>query len=139
MMTCPVSRSWETQSAVPERRSLPTREERERYAQQLRESYSSSRAQYGAHRAYGRSISFGKDSYLSPVTAPRKSADSGTSYTPGILKHTNSGGNSHLRHYGCAASANQTFVDQYDVRTVTRRGDCRIHAGTARTDHQNIR
>ena len=44
---------------------------------------SSSRT-YLPSRSYGRSISFGKDSYLSPVTAPRKTE----SYTGGILKHT---------------------------------------------------
>ena len=53
-----------------------------------RESYSngmtSSSRNYLPSRSYGRSISFGKDSYLSPVTAPRKTE----SYTGGILKHT---------------------------------------------------
>ena len=44
---------------------------------------------YLPSRSYGRSISFGKDSYLSPVTAPRKNE----SYTGGILKHTTSGNN----------------------------------------------
>ena len=133
MMTCSVSRSWETQSAVPERRSLPTREERERYAQQLRESYSSSRAQYGAHRAYGRSISFGKDSYLSPVTAPRKSADSGTSYTPGILKHTNSGGNS--EHSAAAASGPVSILRHHSDTTADSSAAA---AGSRRARHNTL-
>ena len=47
---------------------------------------SSSSRSYMPGRSYGRSISFGKDSYLSPVTAPRKTE----SYTGGILKHTSS-------------------------------------------------
>ena len=69
------SRSWETSTSVSSR-------------ERARDSSYLGRAYAAPARSYGRSISFGKDSYLSPVTAPRKS--SAESYTGGILKHTNS-------------------------------------------------
>ena len=75
------SRSWETSTSSNTRERLHGRE-----------SYnmsSGSSRNYLPSRSYGRSISFGKDSYLSPVTAPRKNE----SYTGGILKHTTSGNN----------------------------------------------
>ena len=59
--------------------------------ERTRDSSYLSRAYPAPSRSYGRSISFGKDSYLSPVTAPRKS--SAESYTGGILKHTNNNNN----------------------------------------------
>ena len=73
------SRSWENSTSVTSR-------------ERTRDSSYLSRAYPAPSRSYGRSISFGKDSYLSPVTAPRKS--SAESYTGGILKHTNSSSNS---------------------------------------------
>ena len=74
------SRSWENSTTVTSR-------------ERARDSSYLGRAYAAPARSYGRSISFGKDSYLSPVTAPRKS--SAESYTGGILKHTNSGQSSH--------------------------------------------
>ena len=72
------SRSWETSTSVSSR-------------ERARDSSYLGRAYAAPARSYGRSISFGKDSYLSPVTAPRKSSTE--SYTGGILKHTNSNNN----------------------------------------------
>ena len=68
------SRSWETSTSVSSR-------------ERTRDSSYLSRAYPAPARSYGRSISFGKDSYLSPVTAPRKI--SAESYTGGILKNSN--------------------------------------------------
>ena len=64
--------------------------------ERTRDSSYLSRAYPAPSRSYGRSISFGKDSYLSPVTAPRKS--SAESYTGGILKHTNNNNNNNNSH-----------------------------------------
>ena len=74
------SRSWENSASSSPRDRLAA--SRESYTNAMN---SSSRS-YMPGRSYGRSISFGKDSYLSPVTAPRKTE----SYTGGILKHTSS-------------------------------------------------
>jgi len=76
------SRSWETSTSSNTRDRLHGRGE-------SAYSMNSGSRNYLPSRSYGRSISFGKDSYLSPVTAPRKNE----SYTGGILKHTTSGNN----------------------------------------------
>jgi len=74
------SRSWENSTSSNMRDRLSSRDT----------GYSATSSRnYLPNRSYGRSISFGKDSYLSPVTAPRKNE----SYTGGILKHTSSGSN----------------------------------------------
>lgn len=74
------SRSWETSTSSSPRDRLAA--SRESYTNAM----TSNSRSYMPGRSYGRSISFGKDSYLSPVTAPRKTE----SYTGGILKHTSS-------------------------------------------------
>ena len=79
------SRSWETSSA-----STNPRQDRLQRDSSYGSGGSGGSGRYGGGRSYGRSISFGKDSYLSPVTAPQRKSDS---YTGGILKHTTSNTN----------------------------------------------
>src|SRR5947208_16497751 len=48
------------------------------------------------------------------------------------------GGNRHLRHDGRAAAADQAAVDEENAATRARGLDRRIHAGTARSDDQDV-
>ena len=88
-------------------------------------SYLSRAYQAAPSRSYGRSISFGKDSYLSPVTAPRKS--SVESYTGGILKHTN-----HSNHNNHNNSHDQP------VSILSRGGSGDVSGGSRRQRHNTL-
>ena len=87
-------------------------------------SYLSRAYQAAPSRSYGRSISFGKDSYLSPVTAPRKS--SAESYTGGILKHTNSSNN------------NSSNNHEQPVSILSRGGSGDVSGGSRRQRHNTL-
>jgi hypothetical protein len=47
-------------------------------------------------------------------------------------------GDRHLRHHGGAAAADQATVGEQHLAAGARRLDRRIHAGSARTDHQDV-
>jgi hypothetical protein len=44
----------------------------------------------------------------------------------------------HLRHHGCPAPTDEAAVNQHDAASRSRRRDCRIHAGAARSNDQDF-
>jgi len=47
-------------------------------------------------------------------------------------------GDGHLRHHGGSAAADETSVNQQHTGALPRRLDRRIHAGAARSDHEDV-